>query len=221
MQRPPASRVDGSPRRPYALFANQFMTMRTVWRSAQSAIALLPLAGSLGCSVFRATGVARKDLTLQLTIAPKANDDSVIPVDVVGVANKKLLGTVSDMSAAQWFAKRDDLVRIKGKELAVTSYQFVPGSVLPDQKLTTTAGKAGVVIFANYPTKGDHKAALPDVGTVGLELGPEDFVVHLPKDAAGGKPKAKAPKAPKAPKMPKLPKVPAVPSPPSPPPPPS
>lgn len=177
----------------------------------QSAVGLLLAAvGSMlsGCSAamkpVRMTGLAAKDLTLQFTVDEEANLNSAIPVDVVAVRDKSTYAQVAALSASQWFAKKNDVLRMKGRNVLITSYEFVPGTVVPEQHITSGIGKFGVIFFANYSTKGEHRAALPLTGRVPVHLAAEDFVLALPKEAKEEEKKKK--KAPKPPKLPKAPK---------------
>ncbi len=154
----------------------------------------------------RMTGLVAKDLTMQLTIDADANDNSVIAVDLVAIDDKKTLAAIQDMTAAQWFAKREDVVRMKARDLKIASWEFVPGSILPDQHVTAGVGKLGVVLFANYSSKGEHRAVLPQVGRVQVQYGATDFTVTGPAQPSADDPAKTAPfKAPKIPKAPKLP----------------
>lgn len=146
------------------------------------------LAGILlaltGCSVamkpVRAVGLAQKDLVLQVTIDPDANDASPVAVDVVAVESKKVAAQVTGLSAQQWFAQRTDLQRMKGKQISVHSWEWVPGEAIPVIHVPGTTGSDAVVLFARYSTKGEHRAALPAVGRVVLQLKAEDFAIEVP-----------------------------------------
>ena len=149
------------------------------------------LVGLAGCSAVmkpvRVVGLAQKDLVLQVTIDPDANDASPIAVDVVSVGSKKVVSEVTALSAQQWFARRTDLQRMKGKQIAVHSWEWVPGEVVPEIHVPGTIGSDAVVLFARYGTKGEHRSALPAVGRVVLQLQASDFAIVVP-----GVPKAAA-----------------------------
>jgi len=166
--------------------------MKVFCRSALCVVIAVPVFGLLGCAVLmkpvRMTGLAAKDLTVQVTIDAGANQDSVVAADVVAVDDKKVLGEVSAMTATQWFAKKNDMIRMKGKDLKIVSWEFVPGTIVPDQHLTVTIGKTGVILFANYAGKGEHRATLPQTGRVQVDFGADDFAVRLPKATSDATP---------------------------------
>ncbi len=130
----------------------------------------------------RAVGLMQKDLVLAVTIDPDANDSSPVAVDVVAVDDKKTLDAIAALTAAEWFAKRNDFLRMKAKKITVLSREWVPGEVVPDVHVPGTLGKDGVLLFARYSTKGEHRAVLPAVGHVVLLLKAEDFVLKLPNE---------------------------------------
>ncbi len=136
-----------------------------------------------GCSAVmkpvRVVGLAQKDLTLQVSIDPDANDASPVAVDVVAVESKKAVAEVTALTSQQWFARKTDLLRMKGKQIAVHSWEWVPGEVVPEIKLSDTVGSDAVLLFARYSTKGEHRAALPKVGRVVLQLKAQDFEIAV------------------------------------------
>ncbi len=154
---------------------------RRVASFVMGSVLLLELAGcSTVMKPVRAVGLAQKDLALQVTIDADANDASPVAVDVVSVASKKVVPEITALSAEQWFARRTDLQRMKGKQIAVHSWEWVPGEVVPEIHVPGTIGSDAVLLFARYSTKGEHRAALPTVGRVVLQLKADDFAVVVP-----------------------------------------
>jgi type VI secretion system protein len=114
-------------------------------------------------------------ITLDVTIAPAANNDAPIAVDMVAISDKKILTEVSTFPAAAWFAKRKDYVRLHSKEVRVYSWEWVPGQQVVSIKIPETALADGVILFANYASPGAHSVMLPKSGIVRIDLGPEDL----------------------------------------------
>jgi hypothetical protein len=164
--------------------------VQTFTFSANSGIRTYPFAWLLLSAILLAAGPAfqraeaiglgRKELTLNVTVAKDVNRDSPVSVDVVLVKDKKTLSEIAAMTSRIWFEKKTDVLRMKGKQVHVTSFEWTPSEVVPRQHVNDTGGQAGILLFAGYSTKGEHRAALPASGTVKLELGSEDFKLHLP-----------------------------------------
>jgi type VI secretion system protein len=142
------------------------------------------LAGALGGVLTGCGGALRSvrsvlhmrgSLTLWVQVAPLANHNSPIAVDVVMVQDGKLLKQLLGMSAQDWFAKRTDLERTAPGKLHVASWEWVPGQKVGSVVVRGTAVADGVVLFANYATKGDHRALLPRGGKLVIQFAAKDF----------------------------------------------
>jgi hypothetical protein len=115
-----------------------------------------------GCLLRNPAKLLRSQLTIAVSVVPDANASSPIAFDLVTINDKDLAKQVSQMTASEWFQKRDqirlDFVR-KGA-VAVHSWEWVPGQVVPDIQISTRKIPKELVAFANYSSSGPHRAKL-------------------------------------------------------------
>ncbi len=121
--------------------------------------------------------------TLRLSIAPDANDDTPVPVDLVVVWDKAVAGQVKGLTAKDWFAKKaqfrqDDPT---GRRLTICEWEWVPGQQVPDINVMVPAAARSWVenafVFVNYRAEGSYRYQVaPGAATVLnlLENGVED-----------------------------------------------
>ena len=113
-----------------------------------------------GCSFFG----PKVDLdSLTLDVAPKANNDTPIAVDFIAVNDPDLLKQLSGISAAQWFADREQYQRDYRQLMSVWGLELVPGQFIDRQSFPLGGKKAaGLLVFASYNTPGAHRLRLDD-----------------------------------------------------------
>lgn len=152
--------------------------------------ALLPLAPSLFLAACGTVGSIAKTVSadvanaftpqpapayldidgLTLAVDADANNRSALAVDLVYVKDLKTLEQLRAMSASKWFASRDDVLRTYPDALSVRSMELVPRQVVRlDRQTLGSPRVAGVVLFANYRSPGEHRALIPELragGTV-------------------------------------------------------
>lgn len=114
-------------------------------------------------------------LPFEVEIAPDANEDSPIAVDLVFVYDKKLLDTLLKTPATEWFAKREQFIKDYGNALVVEKWEWVPGQQIDRISIPYRAGARRVVLFADYVTEGDHRATADPQEPFKLVLGTRDF----------------------------------------------
>ena len=101
------------------------------------------------------------ELVLNVTVSADANQNRPIPVDLALVSDKKLLKTLAQMPVADWFAKRSQLEADHAKQLAVKSWEWVPGQAVGPVPVKVAPAVAGGIIFAGYSSP-SAKAVLVD-----------------------------------------------------------
>jgi type VI secretion system protein len=142
---------------------------------------LLYCIGMMGCSAvtqpLRKASHLSGQIILDASIAPDANQNMPVAVDIVTIDDKKTLAEVSAFTAQTWFDKRTAYLRMHPTALHVSSWEWIPGQQLASIKIPQTAVADGILLFANYSTAGDHNAVLPRSGTVRIEFGPKDFKI--------------------------------------------
>ena len=122
---------------------------RSVLSSVIIAAALL-LIGGAGCGAHTHR--------MQVTIATDANNNSPVVFSVILPRNQAVFRKLLDLTAKQWFAQREQLLRDYRTDLDESYYEFVPGQPVPE--LFQKGGRLGVsqgILFVNYQTSGAHR----------------------------------------------------------------
>lgn len=116
---------------------------------------------------------------LLVTAESTANQNTAVALDIVFVADPALLEKLSTLPASRWFAVRDDQLKTYPTALSVHNLELVPGqSRLLSAKDLGSPRVAGVLLFANYRTPGEHRLRLPPVPEGGqVLLGEHSFTV--------------------------------------------
>ncbi|PXW97485.1 type VI secretion system protein [Sphaerotilus hippei] len=108
-----------------------------------------------------------------------ANQNSPVALDIVFVRDMATLERLGGLSAARWFATRTEQLSTDPDGLTVRSVELVPRQVLrlPEKELGSPR-VAGVLLFADYMTPGEHRARLPKLpdGTL-VRLGARTFTL--------------------------------------------
>src|SRR5204863_1701144 len=94
-------------------------------------------------------------LDVKVHIAPAANKNNPVAVDLVLVSDKKLLKELMKMSAKDWFEQKHqvELDYPKETDLAAGSWEWVPGQAVKLDRLPVRLEIVGGVVFANYLTE--------------------------------------------------------------------
>ncbi|HEX9983242.1 MAG TPA: hypothetical protein VGF69_08260 [Thermoanaerobaculia bacterium] len=124
-------------------------------------------------------GMFGGELPVEVRVAPDANHDSPVAVDLLVVYDKKLLDKLLATPSAEWFAKRDQFLKDYPKQLVVEAREWVPGQAVEPLTLTYRPGAVMVVVFADYGTAGDHRAAVDPQQLFRLVLGERDLAVEV------------------------------------------
>ncbi len=129
---------------------------------------------------------AIRSRVIEFEVAPRANQDSPIAVDIVYVFNPQLVSQLSGMSAHDWFLQRDQTRQAFPTDFDLTSFEVVPGQKGPIEQVSPQARNAiAAFIFADYASPGTHRARIDGLEHVFLQLGDKDFVLTPPTDTKG------------------------------------
>lgn len=132
-----------------------------------------------GWTLFQSSDTAR----VRFDVAADANGNAPVAVDVVAVKDAALLETLLKLPAAQWFAQRDQMRLDYPTGFTAWSWELVPGQPVADTDVEDATGDAyGVLVFASYRTKGDHRARIGSLEDVTIVLEREGFVIRVPED---------------------------------------
>ena len=102
-------------------------------------------------------GCGTTQVRATIVVEADANANTPVTISAVLVYRAKLLAVLQEMTAAQWFQKREQLLRDNPKDLEELLWEFVPGQQIPavDQKMHGRALQG--ILFANYRTSGAHR----------------------------------------------------------------
>ena len=154
--------------------------MRSLLRVAACAACLLFLNGCLAAVATYAwlyTDEVRVQ-TVALNVAERANENSPVAVDMVFLSKRlPLLDEVQKMTAADWFAKRAQLVRDFRDDIEVVSWEIVPGQILPAESVPTVRVRSAAFVFAGYRAPGAHRYRVGSERTLLLSLGANELTV--------------------------------------------
>ena len=117
-------------------------------------------------------------IPIQVTVSPQANEESPVAVDLVVVYDEKLLGKLLEMPAATWFIQRPQILRDYADALTLEGREWVPGQEVSPLVIPYRAGARRVLVFADYGTEGDHRAAVDPQQPFRLILGERDLAVE-------------------------------------------
>ena len=111
--------------------------------------------------------------TVSVTVAPNANDTTPIAIDLIAVRDKALVDKLGALTAAEWFAQREQAMRDHPTALGLTSWELVPGQTMRVERPQAEPAWA-VLVFANYASPGPHRLRVPDTRTLTLTAGEKD-----------------------------------------------
>lgn len=140
-----------------------------------------------GCAMFGGPKAVKPDWkSLRVVTAVDANNNSPLAIDLVLVTERALVDGVSALTAAQYFAARDDLRRSQPGALVVQSLELAPGQTFEVDPKPFRANKGwAALMFANYATPGAHRYRL-QLGSSGylLQLNAQDALLTDTKTGA-------------------------------------
>lgn len=156
---------------------------RTGQRPARSARTAAVRSAALSLAVLAACSSDSEIRTssIALEVAPNANANSALAVDLVLVLDGKLVGQFTQLGAADWFKNRAQLQTANPTGIAVQSFEVMPGQSGPRYKIPSKYRSAlGAFIYADYPGKDTHRAQVDGLDEVVVKLGTKGFTVGPP-----------------------------------------
>lgn len=122
-----------------------------------------------------------------VSVAPEANGESPVPLELVVVYDRALLEEVQQLSARDWFRRRTQLARDYPDGFRSMRWELVPGQSLALRPLELSRrGARAAFVFADYLTEGDHRLRIDPFRTALIELGDEEALVRPPPRGGGG-----------------------------------
>lgn len=151
--------------------------LRLRWRVARGLVAGFAAALLLAGCAFGDPAIRTR--VIEMEVAPGANGDDPVPVDIVLAYDPALVKQLSDLSASDWFRRRGELRLAFPTGAAIASYEVVPGQKGLRFDIPESAGKPiGAFVFAGYGTEGTHRARVDSLEHFAVLLGPKDFSIE-------------------------------------------
>lgn len=108
---------------------------------------------------------------LWVSIAPDANQNSPIAVDLAAVSDSRLLKMLEQTTVSKWFQQRTQWELDNPGLITVYSWQWVPGQQVTPIPLKLPGGTKAVLVFANYhDPKAQALVLQPGGGGLALRL---------------------------------------------------
>jgi type VI secretion system protein len=118
--------------------------------------------------------------SFSVSAAEDANDRSPVPVDLVLVRDEALLDELLLISASDWFARRDQIIRDRFGELEIMTWEFVPGQTLSSLEVRFEDRSAhALLLFARYLAEGPHRIRVEEFERFNLRLEARRFLVEI------------------------------------------
>lgn len=123
-------------------------------------------------------------MCLRTDIVAQANSNQPVAVDLLLVRDKDLIKKLLTMPASEWFENRAQFLRDypDPKQLRVIHREWVPDQEIPCATIGLRPYPKATIIFANYFSKGDHRAHLKNAESAVIHLKEDDFEI-LPENA--------------------------------------
>jgi type VI secretion system protein len=151
---------------------------------ARFCVLLMPLLVG-GCSFFDysydllfATLVPTSKISI--SVVDRANDNSPIAFDLVFISTRAPLEeTLSKLSATDWFAQREQMLRDYKDDMAVLHWEVVPGQIIATQPIARPPSRLrhGAFLYAAYKTPGAHRYRVTDEDPLVIIGDLRDFTV--------------------------------------------
>ena len=116
---------------------------------------------------------------VRVLVAPDANQNSPVAVDLIYLYNEDLLERLVQLTAKQWFDQREQVKRdfLPGEGADIWSWEWVPGQQIPIQQLPIKTSAVAGLIFANYHAPGNHRFRIDPFEDLVIQLGEQDLTV--------------------------------------------
>jgi type VI secretion system protein len=151
---------------------------------ARLCVLLLPLLVS-GCSIYDYTyDIFFSSLVptskISISVVDRANDNSPIAFDLVFISTRvPLEETLSKLSATDWFAQREQMLRDYKDDMAVLHWEVVPGQIIATQPIARPASRLrhAAFLYAAYKSPGAHRYRVTDEDPLVIMGDLRDFTV--------------------------------------------
>ena len=118
---------------------------------------LAALCFAAGLGGLAAAGCGAHTQRMRITISTDANNNSPVIFSVILPRNQAVFKKLLELTAKQWFAQREQLLRDYRNDIDEAYYEFVPGQQIPELTQKGGRGRLQGILFLNYQTPGAHR----------------------------------------------------------------
>jgi type VI secretion system protein len=136
--------------------------------------ALAALLVAAGCGTTRS--FFGGELAAAIYTAPALNQNSPVQLELLVIYDDQLLQQVTSLTAQQWFAQREQILRDHAAKKSLVSryWELVPGQPAIEERVSFDVGARAAVVFANYASAGAHRLRMDPHQDVVIHLGDSD-----------------------------------------------
>ena len=143
-------------------------------------ICLLALLGAASCGLpNRVRSMFGGQLPIEVTISPDANEDSALAVELIVAYDQKVVDELLKMPARKWFDGREQFLRDHPEKIDSWKWEWTPGQAVAPLELSYGIGAKQVVLYADYLTPGEHRAAIDPQKPFRLVLGQSELRLEV------------------------------------------
>lgn len=158
------------------LCGSRFCAGRISGRAGWIALILFLSLTPAGCNSL-SPGV--KTTAVEIFVAPGANNDSALQVDVVAVYDPTLMTRLLAMPASAWFSGKSQIRLDYPDGFRVWNWQLVPGTQMVATDVSPDSAKSyEILVFASYASPGDHRTRLGRLERVRLSMAATGFTAQ-------------------------------------------
>jgi hypothetical protein len=116
---------------------------------------------------------------LTILTEPATNGGMATEIDLVFVTDKKVLKTIEQLKARDYFAQREQMVRDFSSGFKIRSFGLEPTQREVAYKTQPPCNLVGTLLFVNYNNDKPNRIKLKKAGSGTLSLGADDFTWSL------------------------------------------
>jgi len=114
-------------------------------------------------------------LDLRVALAPDANEDNPVALSLLLVRDGRAALVLRGLTAAQWFATRETVLRANSGVLDEGLCKFIPGQQVPPLSVPVRPGTTEGFLFVRYRAGGPHRYRFSPNRPMRLELGRQEI----------------------------------------------
>lgn len=143
-------------------------------RRVQTGLALFAAVVLSGCG---SVCLTTPDIEVGIVADADANRFTAIAIDIVATENDRTAARLNEMTAANYFQQRDQIIRDNPETLTVRSWELVPGQAVEPDDVNYGCDVKGIYIFASYVTPGIHRLRITPGEDITINLLADEFEV--------------------------------------------